>query len=314
MSWFWFACLFLFIFLLLASDWFESSNFFRSKLAASFFSLSFFFLPLRLREVVAWPSFWPIVCATVSPSSGHQDQPKELGERREGREGRGAVARELTTQTRQKAKQKSTQQKERSILLWYMSKLYLKDMRWAVEHTQAGGQAAPPPSHHHNSTTTTTTLAASSSSFDLGLEFIIRYRAQRDYILWNRGMGGQGQGPGHELRMSMMTAPVAWTPLAHTHTPVDPERERRSCTPRWSSRVAVFVFMAMAGGKIYLNCRWRSFFCIWFFCKKDFSFFSFFVILWNVLSSHLEWGSTRRRRKKKSEYKKHKKWWPKSIN
>lgn len=73
----------------------------------------------------------------------------------------------------------------------------------------------------------------------------------------------------------------------------------------WGGAVSLlrFVFMPIVGGKIYLNCRWHLFFFIHFsflpqlfriFCdlfflafasKKDFVFFSVFVILWNVLSS-----------------------------
>lgn len=185
MSWFWFACLFLFIFLLLASDWFESSNFFSLE-ARRFLFFPFFFVHWDCERWSLDHPFGPLSVPRCHLRAATRIISLRSRQQRLGG-GRGAVARALTTQTRQKAKQKSTQQKERSILLWYMSKLYLKDMRWAVEHTQTEGQAAPPPSHPSNSTTTTTTtttttLAASSSSFDSGLEFIIRYRAQRDYI------------------------------------------------------------------------------------------------------------------------------------
>lgn len=52
------------------------------------------------------------------------------------------------------------------------------------------------------------------------------------------------------------------------------------------------VFMPIAGGKIYLNCRWHLFSTLSHFIQRffrDFVFFlvfcTVFVILWNVLSS-----------------------------
>jgi len=55
--------------------------------------------------------------------------------------------------------------------------------------------------------------------------------------------------------------------------------------------------MAMAGGKIYLNCRWRSFFFAFDSFAKGISLSFAFVILWNVLSSLLEWTSNGKKKK-----------------
>lgn len=196
-------------FLHLTSDWFVSSNF---LLDASFFFLA-------LREAVAWPScllLWPLSVPRCHLRAASRTS------RIAGIEGIKVIARALATQTRQKAKQKSTHNGRSAVSfcdIWV-------SCTWRI--------CAEPLSTHKLeeascTTTISITITISSAHYHLlkilarSLSFDIEHSV---IILWMNGLGNVGTGVGMRTRMSMMTAPVAWTPRNLAEKQKERERAR----------------------------------------------------------------------------------------